>query len=364
MSAAQPEAASKRTRHLPAGATVGIFASAAMVAQQVAGKATRDTLFLSSFSVKTLPAMMGVSAVASVVVVLWLSRMMLRHTPASVVPVGFGASAVVLLATWALSFPAPRFAALVLYLFTSLFGAAMISAFWSLINETFDPHTGRSAATSIASGGTLGGLVGALAAWRMSAFIAVPTTLPLLAGASLVSMWGTLRLRRPKPVPADAEKGAVEKKAQETIAELTLAPLHALRKASYLRNLAAIVALGAVTSGLLDYVFSARATHAFPGGAALLSFFSFFWLVVGILSFLVQVLLGKLALDKLGVTVTVALLPIVVVLGAMVGLAVPGSAASRSCAEAKRRSATRSFERRTRCSTRHSLRRRDARPRR
>lgn len=295
-----------------------------MVAQQVAGKATRDALFLSSFSVKTLPAMMGVSAVASVVVVLWLSRMMLRHTPARVVPVGFGASAVVLLATWALSFPAPRLAALVLYLFTSLFGAAMISAFWSLINEAFDPHTGRSAGTSIASGGTLGGLVGALAAWRMSAFTAVPTMLPLLAGASLVSMWGTLRLRSPKPLPADAEQGAVEKKAQETIADRTLAPLRAVRKASYLRNLAAIVALGAVTSGLLDYVFSAEATRAFPSGPALLSFFSCFWLVVGVFSFLLQVLLGKLALEKLGVALTVALLPVVVVLGGAVGLAVPG----------------------------------------
>ena len=107
---------------------MAVVASAAMVAQQVAGKATRDALFLSSFGVKTLPAMMGVSALASIVVALWLSRMMLRHTPAKVVPVGFGASAVVLLATWAVSFPAPRLAALVLYLFTSLFGAAMISA--------------------------------------------------------------------------------------------------------------------------------------------------------------------------------------------------------------------------------------------
>jgi MFS family permease len=295
-----------------------------MVAQQVAGKATRDALFLSNFSVKALPAMMGLSAVASIVVVLWLSRMMLRHTPAKVVPVGFGASAVVLLATWALSFPAPRLAALALYLFTSLFGAAMISAFWSLINETFDPHTSRSAATAIASGGTLGGLLGALAAWRMSAVIAVPTMLPLLAGASLASLWGTLRLRRRQHAPSTVETGAGEKKAEETIADVTLAPLRDLRKAPYLKNLAAIVALGAVTSGLLDYVFSAEATRAFPNGPALLSFFSCFWLVVGVLSFLLQVLLGKLALEKLGVAFTVALLPVVVVLGGAVGLAVPG----------------------------------------
>lgn len=295
-----------------------------MIAQQVAGKATRDALFLSSFSVRLLPAMMAVSAVVSLVAALWLSRMMLRHTPAKVVPAGFALSTVALLATWALSFPAPRLAALALYIDTSLFGAAMISAFWSLINETFDPHTNRSAATAIASGGTLGGLLGGLAAWRMSAVIAVPTMLPLLAAASLASFWGSLRLGRHATTSAIAPKRVGDQGPTETIADLALTPLRGLRRAPYLRNLAVIVALGAVTSGLLDYVFSAEAARAFSKGPALLAFFSCFWLVVGILSFVLQVSLGKLALEKLGVAVTIALLPAVVVLGGAVGLAVPG----------------------------------------
>jgi len=71
---------------------------------------------------------LAVSAVASVVVLLWISRTMLRHTRQGSSQSALAASAVVLLATWALSFPAPRLAAFGLYLFTSLFGAAMISA--------------------------------------------------------------------------------------------------------------------------------------------------------------------------------------------------------------------------------------------
>jgi hypothetical protein len=295
-----------------------------MIAQQVAGKATRDAMYLSSFSVKTLPAMMALSATASVVAVLWLSRLMLRHTPAKVVPLAFGASAVVLLGIWALSFPTPRLAAVALYLFTSLSGAALISAFWSLISETFDPHTSRSATTAIATGGTLGGLLGGLVAWRMSSFIAVPTMLPLLAGASVVALWGTMRLRRCDGIRAVTAKSAGDRRASETIADMTLGPLRTVRGAPYLRNLAAIVALGAVTSGLLDYVFNAQATRAFSRGPALLSFFSGFWLVVGVLTFLLQLFLGKWALEKLGVTLTVALLPVVVVLGGAIALAAPG----------------------------------------
>ena len=313
-----------QSSRLPARATAAVVTSAAVIAQQVAGKATRDALYLSSFRVETLPAMMAVSAVLSLVAALWLSRMIMRHTPARVVPAGFAASAVVLLGTWGLSFYAPRLAALALYIATALFGAAMLSAFWSLVNETFDPHTSRRAATLIASGGTLGGLLGALAAWRMSALVSVPTMLPLLAGASLVSFWGSRRVAHREGSSAVPGARADEPVAGETIADFALTPLRGLQKAPYLRNLAAIVALGAVTSGLLDYVFSAEATRSFSRGSALLAFFSCFWLVVGIFSFVLQVSLGKLALEKLGVAFTVALLPAVVVLGGAVGLAVPG----------------------------------------
>jgi hypothetical protein len=326
--AAGPQSSAGGNVRRPLGVGFAVVASAAMVAQQVAGKATRDAFYLSNFNVKTLPAMMGFSAVASLVIALWLSRLMLRHTPAKVVPAGFGVSTVILLGTWALSFSAPRPAALALYLYTSLFGGAMISAFWSLINETYDPHASRSAVTAIASGGTLGGLLGGLAAWQMSSIIAVPTMLPLLAGASLLSMWGSWCVRRrvQNLVPSEKSVGDGQAPAQvapETLADMT-APFRRLRGTPYLRNLAAIVALGAVTSGLLDYVFSAEATRAFSKGPALLSFFSCFWLVVGILSFGLQVLFGKLALEKLGVVVTVALVPAVVVFGGAVGLVVPG----------------------------------------
>ena len=59
---------------LPTEARVAAIASAAMIAQQVAGKATRDAFYLSNFSVTTLPPVMGASAVVSRVAALWLSR--------------------------------------------------------------------------------------------------------------------------------------------------------------------------------------------------------------------------------------------------------------------------------------------------
>ena len=293
-----------------------------MIAQQVAGKATRDAFYLSNFSATTLPSMMGVSAVLSLITALWLSRMLTRHTPARVVPLGFAAGSAILLAAWVLSFSAPRLAAITLYLYTALFGAAMISAFWSLINETFDPHTSRRAVTEIASGGTLGGLVGGLAAWRLSSIIAVPTMLPLLAAASAVCVGGSVRVRGTNLTEAAPSVTAGMPDAEPAF------PLRVLGEAPYLRNLATIVTLGAVTSGLLDYVFSAEAARTFPRGPALLSFFAMFWVVVGILSFVLQTVFGRFALEKLGLALNVALLPAIVLVGGTLGLAVPGLAST------------------------------------
>ena len=73
-----------------------------------------------------------------------------------------------------------------------------------------------------------------------------------------------------------------------------------MREAPYLRNLALVVALGAVTSGLLDYVLSAEAVKVHAKGADLLSHFARFWLVVAILSFALQSLFGRVVLEKLG----------------------------------------------------------------
>ena len=289
-----------------------------MIAQQVAGKATRDALYLSSFSATTLPPMMGVSAVASLVAALWLSRMLTRYTPARVVPLGFGVGSVVLLVIWGASFLAPRLSAVALYLYTGVFSGAMIAAFWALINETFDPHTSRRVVTAITSGGALGGLVGGLAVWRLSSMVAVPTMLPGLAAANALCMWGTWKLKG-----SDAKGIAVEALTDEPVF-----PFRRLREAPYLRNLAAIVALGAVTQGLLDYLFSAAAAKTFAKGPALLSFFSLFWVAVGALSFVRQAIFGRLALRKLGLAFSMALLPATVVLTGAVALAVPGLAST------------------------------------
>ncbi len=61
-------------------------AGTVMIAFQIAGKATRDALFLSSFGVDALPGMVIAAAVLSALISVVLARVMARSRPAGWFP--------------------------------------------------------------------------------------------------------------------------------------------------------------------------------------------------------------------------------------------------------------------------------------
>ncbi len=311
-----------RKRHLP-GAMAAACTSAAMIAQQVVGKAVRDTLFLSSFEARFLPIAMASAAVLSLAVVYWLSRLLVRRSPAATMPWLFGGSALALVLSWLLGLVSAPLAAIVVYFHTALLGPVLITTFWSMINERFDPHTAKHAVARISGGGTLGGMLGGLAAWRISHLVELSTMLLFLSALNVLCVVGSLLIAARKGVDpyATNDAGGAD-------ATLAVSAFGVLRRAPFLRNLALLVALGAALSALLDYVFSAQVAAALPKGAPLLSFFSLFWLGVGVVSFVLQLALGRIALEKLGLAVSIALLPGTIILGGAFGLAVPGLASS------------------------------------
>jgi AAA family ATP:ADP antiporter len=307
------------------GANWAAATSIALIAQQVAGKAVRDTLFLSTFHARSLPFAMAIAAVLSLVAVLWQTRLMSRHSPAKILPILFTLSALGLVVEWALGFAFPRVSALLVYLHTALFGPTLITTFWSLINERFDPNAAKRAVARIAGGGTIGGVLGALATWRVSTLLPLQTLLLFLAALNALGVMGTLLVL--------ARRGPLDRPLASAVSTphddpKVVTALDELRKLPFLRNLALLVSIGAATSTLLDYVFSAQAEAAFARGAPLLYFFSLFWLCVSVMSFVLQVTLGRIALERLGLAVSIAFLPGIIIMGGALGLAVPGLASA------------------------------------
>ena len=293
------------------------LASASLVAQHVAGKATRDTLFLSHFGLGLLPAAMIGAALVSSVAVIGISRALRRYGPARIVPVMFGSSAVLFLLEWWLSLHSERAAAISVYVHTAIYGSAAVSAFWSLVNERFDPHSAKKIVGRIASGGTVGGVVGGVVVWRASAHLSVPMMLAILAGINVLGLWGALRTAG---TASDAAPGTAGGEAAEPLAG---GGWKIVRETPYLRDLALLVLTGAIINALLDWLLSAHATTAYGKGPALLGFFALFNMIVGVLSFVAQTVLSRPLLEARGLAGTVKAQPITVALCAVVALVTP-----------------------------------------
>jgi hypothetical protein len=288
-----------------------------MIAQLVFGKAARDALFLSTFQVSFLPAAMICTAVLSAIAILAVSRAMARHSPARVVPWLFVVSAFLFVGESLLSMWTVALSTAVFYVHMGVFGATVISSFWSLVNERFDPYTAKRVVGRIASGGTLGGIVGSVVAWRVSAFLGVPALLLLLAGLNALCFWGTLSLR------ARAKDQEEPRPSGEPLPPAL--GFSYLRDTPYLRHLGWLVGFAGVTSSLLDYVLAARAV-TFASGRSLMAFFAILYMSIALLGFLVQVLLTRISLEKLGVGGTVTTLPLAVFGAGVAALALPGLA--------------------------------------
>ena len=287
------------------------IASGSLVAQHVAGKATRDTLFLTHFGLGMLPAAMIGATLVSSVSVIGISRALRRWGPARVVPAMFAISAVLFLLEWWLSLTSARAAAMAVYVHSAIFGSAIVSAFWSLVNERFDPHVAKKIVGRVASGGTVGGVLGGVVVWRASSHLSVPMMLALLAGINVVGLWGTLRTAQ-----GDTHEGAPPEPS-------TGGGWKVVRETSYLRDLALLVLAGAVIQALLDWLLSAHATKEYGKGPNLLAFFALFNMVVGVLSFIAQTGLSRPLLEWRGLSGTVKAQPVTVAVFAVFALVSP-----------------------------------------
>jgi hypothetical protein len=291
-------------------ATVAI---GALVAQQIAGKAARDALFLTSFDVRTLPFALLGGALLSAGAVLLFARAQAALSPRRVVPGAIAANAALLVLEWALSLFWRPAAAAVFYLHMALFGVTLASGFWSLVNERFDPHRAKRLVGRIGTGASAGGVIGGLFAWAASALVPVPATLLLMAGLSLLALLALRGLAR-GAVEAPAERGAPD----------LLAGFRTLGDSAHLRTLGAFVMLCAAVEVLLEFGLSVQAFGAGLRGGPLLAFFSAFQTGAGLLGLALQALLARRALEGLGLASTAALRPATVACSGLVGALVPG----------------------------------------
>ena len=315
-----------------AAVLTAMLCAGAVSAQFIAGKATRDALYLGSLEITSLPTIVIATAAFSILLVMLSSRLLRQVSPATVVPLAFAVNAALLLIEWSLASTQPEWIARAVYLQVSGLGPMLGSGFWLIATDLFDPRTARKHFGQIAGVGTLSGLLGALIAERVAAVYGVTAMLPVLAVLSLVCGWQIRRLARQaavlRPSPHDIDLGAVPATRMDEATDLIVASpqrgLRALSKVTYLRNLAMLVVLGTIGAALADYVFKVRAVEAFGNGDALLRFFAIYYAATSLLAFVIQTTSSSVALEKLGLAVTASTPSIALATTGLAAIAVPG----------------------------------------
>jgi hypothetical protein len=311
--------------------------AAALVGAQVVGKAVRDTLFIGTFGVEKLPLAMIGGAFLSGLLVLLVSRGAATRTATRVATVSLCLSAALLVGAWLL--PSAGTTAILAYVQTGVLSAASVSVFWSIVSACFDPFLAHAAVPRITAGATLGGALGALVTWGGAAYLAPRDLLLLVAALNLAALATIRRLGRHTGRAPSTEPLAWRSFAHEL---------------PYLRAVAVVVLLAALTQALLDYQLSAAAVHTLGRGQALLSFFALFYTTVGVVAFLLQVGVSRAVLERFGVGVALALAPVLLVAGAALPLVLPSLIAAVLLRASTACSAARFIAWRTKCFSRRS----------
>ncbi len=317
--------------------TISMAAAGLMMAHQVAGKAARDSIYLSTFPASDLPKVVMAAAATAFLLTFVSARLMGEYGPRRVVPAGFLLSALLHVAEFWLLGRNSGVAAVLVYLHIAGFGAVLLSGFWSVANETYDPASAKLFFGRIAGGGTAGGILGGLAAERTAVLMPGAGILLVLAGFHLLcgltltgSSWLT---------------GSGTQRVQGGSLEETLTPGEVLKRAPFLRDLAVLVLLGTISAAFVDYLFKAGAASTIGKGAPLLRFFAVFYTSIQIVTLLIQTMLTRPSLVRLGLSRTVGSLPAANSLMAGAGLlfpAFPVFAAARGAEYALRGSLFRS----------------------
>ncbi len=286
-----------------------LIAATTMIAQQVAGKATRDALFLSHFDVTNLPKVVIAAAIASIAGVLVMSRLLSVISPIKLIPVVFGLSSLLYIGEWFLLEYRPGITSIALYLHMAVFGAILISGFWSIINERFDPHSAKQRVSRIAAAAALGGVIGGVLATEVAKSLDVRAVLLFLSGLHFICMVTVRCIGAPtRAIPID---NAVRTRSAFTV----------ITQTHYLQWMAALMVLVAVMAALVDYAFKSEASAHFKDSESLVAFFGSFYAAIGVLGFILQSLLGRRILQRYGIGMTIAILPFTIAIFGVIGVA-------------------------------------------
>jgi len=205
----------------------------------------------------------------------------------------------------------------VFYIWTAVFNLFVVSVFWALMADVFARDQGKRLFGLIAVGGTVGAIAGSLVTAVLSRVVD-PVSLLLVSAVLLeFAVWCTFAIQRTKLTRDDAETtiASPDVPPERAIGGSVWAGLTHVMRSPYLLGIVGFMLLFTILSTFLYYHQVDIADRYFADRGARTSFFSSVDLAVNVLTLLTQLFLTGRIMKYLGVSVALAFLPVMSVLG-------------------------------------------------
>ena len=272
----------------------------------VLSRSLAEATYLFSFSVNTLPYVTAGYVLLTIPVVGTFARWMNKYPPKTVMT-----WLLVLLCAGTLAIrlllEVSRPAVVLFYLWMTLSQTLLSSGFWIVTSEQFDLRGAKRLYGLIAAGGTLG-------AMTMGTFLRFfdredGGVLLLMVVATIFAFLLTLYFL---PEPAASEPSVKGPSSQDHFS--LRESLALVWKNPHLRTIAMIVLCASTASTLVDYQFKEFARTSVETKSDLTSFFGSFYGWLGAISLVTNLLMGPF-LAKAGISITLSILPLVLIGG-------------------------------------------------
>ena len=200
----------------------------------------------------------------------------------------------------------------IFFIWTSIFNLFVVSVFWALMVDVYDSEQSKRLFGFIAAGATLGGIAGSSITASLAKEVS-PVYLLLISAALLeIAVFGVRRLSE---LSQALHRQPAMRSDQAPIGGSVFSGVTHALKSPYLINVSIYILLFTITSTFLYFQQAEIARQSFADRGARTAFFARIDLWVNILTLGAQLFLTHRLLRRVGVAVTLAILPALSILG-------------------------------------------------
>jgi ATP/ADP translocase/HEAT repeat protein len=207
------------------------------------------------------------------------------------------------------------------WFWAEIFLVVLVTQFWILINDIYNPRQAKRLIGFLVSGGLLGGVVGSLLSSFLAKRIGTENLLlvcPFMLLAGIIIVNSVHKVRSPEEKPEAAASIEMPKPKVGYFKSFGL-----LRKSRHLMLLAGIVFVDILVTTLVDFQFNSQIATKFPIKNARTAFLAGFFAFLLIFSFFLQILATNRILRNFGIRVALLITPVFLLLGSFSVFFVP-----------------------------------------